>query len=119
MFFAIQVPQRWLVSRRAMQVYSLSAALQVALSALFILVPMGPLITRIILVPLALGCATIWTAMWYFWVTVHPSNSFGKGYWAVLLVLFGPVGSLIYFLLVYLRYRPSVGHAQLAASAGA
>ncbi len=57
--------------------------------------------------------------MWYFWVMVHPSDAFGKGLWALVLVCLAPVGSLIYFLFVYLRYRPAVGKPEFAASASA
>jgi hypothetical protein len=117
MFFAVQVPRGWLVSKGARQIYSFCAVTFVVLGGVYILVPLQPPISNLVLLPYALACATLWTAMWYFWFTVHPVNAFGKGYWG-LLMLIGPAGSLIYFLLVYLRYRPSAG-GELTLSASA
>lgn len=118
MFFAVQVPRRCLLTKRARQIYGLSAAVFVFLCPIVIFAPIGPSALRLVLVPYSLACATLWVSMWYYWFTVHPANSLGKGYWG-LVMLIGPPGCLIYFLIVYLRHRSPVVQEASAASASA
>ena len=49
-----------------------------------------------------LAVATLWVAMWYFWLSFDKNSSGRKFAWFVVLML-APLGTLIYFFAVYYR----------------
>ncbi len=50
-----------------------------------------------------LGAALLWMGMWYFWYRFHKGSDMNKALWAALILVSGPIGALLYFLIVYLR----------------
>lgn len=118
MFFAIQIPQKWLISQAAQRVYFVAAGF-LGTCLLFI---MGDVIwiasagggvqsARIadtifvaLLVPGILGTSVLNVAMWYFWLRCHSDETHSKGLWLLVLWLLSPIGALFYFLFFYRKH---------------
>jgi|SRR4051812_2343408 hypothetical protein len=117
MFFAVQLPDNWLVSAAARRVYIVSAVLSLFCFGLLFAIELGasvaggtlersPLLSltlKLFLVPGAVGNATILIGMQYFWFRCHPSESTSKVPWVAVLWGFPFVGPLLYFFMFYLR----------------
>jgi hypothetical protein len=116
-FYALHVSESWLISTTAKRVYVAAALLTVFFFALLLTIifvaiaeagslPQLPLLAvflRGLLFLGVLGNAVLWVGMWYFWFRYHPNDGMSKALWAGLFLILGSIGSLIYFLLVYLR----------------
>lgn len=118
MFYHLYIKPSWIASPSARKFYSMCALLAI-FCWLGVLIPTNvavklaghtlyefPLLAltlRTVMFIGVLGAATVWIAMWYFWVQYHDGNTVSKALWFVVFVLLGPVAALIYFAFVYRR----------------
>jgi hypothetical protein len=116
------VSDSWLISPMAKKVYLAAAVLTIFFFGLITTIafaaglaggtlaqsPMLASALKTVLFLSIVGAALLWMGMWYFWYRFHPGSDMSKTLWAALLLVFGPIGALFYFLFVYLR-SPEVG----------
>ncbi len=117
MYHVFCVSDNWLVSTLAKKVYVASALLTVFFFGLLFAIVFGattaggtlaqvPLLASLLKAMLLigiLGAALLWTGMWYFWFRFHPSEGMSKALWAAAFIVMASLGSLLYFVFVYLR----------------
>jgi hypothetical protein len=118
MFFAVQLPQRWLVSPVAQRVY-LGAASCLGTFLLFLVgdvvwiaaarggvqsARIADTIFMVLLVPGILGTSVLNVAMWYFWLRCHSNETHSKGFWLLVLWWLSPIGALFYFAFFYRKH---------------
>jgi hypothetical protein len=117
MYYVFLVSDSWLISRIAKKVYVVSALLTlyvvcllstILLATIFaegtlVQSPLLASVLKVLLLPGVFGTALLWIGMIYFWYQHHPNDGMSKPLWAAALWIFGPVGALLYFKLVYLR----------------
>lgn len=118
MFFAVQLPQKWLVSRVAQRVYLVAAwflgtcLLFITGEVIWIAVAGGGVLSARIsdaiflalLIPGVLGMSVLNVAMWYFWLRCHSDETYSKGLWLLVLWWLSPIGALFYFLFFYRKH---------------
>jgi hypothetical protein len=98
-----------LISRTYLRLFSVSAALCVALT-LFYFRPVDPLETvlwlRILITVIGMaatvGLFFIWLGMWFYWARLDGSEAWRKTLWFLVLLVGFCLGSTLYFLFVYL-----------------
>jgi cytochrome bd-type quinol oxidase subunit 2 len=117
MFFAVQLPDPWLVSRTARRLYIASAVLSMMMFALLLAIefaagaaggtlqssPVVSLALKAVLLPGILGTAVLSIAMLYFWIRFHSNERTSKVPWLLLLAWVPVLGPVCYFAFVYLR----------------
>jgi hypothetical protein len=118
MIYRFEINRPWVVSPGASRVYLVSAVLatlfyacKIGVSlALSVAASRWSDISWIVAVPLFLtqlvsviGTAVLWVAMMYYWYSFDPRSDGARGVWLLVLLL-GPLGSLIYYFAVYRRY---------------
>lgn len=126
----LPISRGWLFSGVAQRIYLGCAILTFALIATLIgvslamplagaasLNPPARVVVKVLLLPEILGTASLWIAMWYYWLSFDRSHYLKKFVSLLLLFFLAPFGTLFYYFIVYrrsmLRGEPS---GSLAAS---
>jgi len=112
----LPISRSWLFSLSARRIYLASALLALAYlatlvgvdaamtaSGISVLTPPAASLVRTLLYPEILGTALLWIAMWYFWFSFDRSNYLKRAIWFLVLFLFAPFGSALYYFVVYRR----------------
>ena len=112
----LHISRTWLISRTARRVYFCCAILtlveiglilgvQVALVAADAvqLVGSAKSVIQLLVLPAIAGTATLWVAMWYFWIGFDNSDWLKRALWFAGLALLAPFSTLLYFFFVYSR----------------
>jgi hypothetical protein len=58
-------------------------------------------LSRLVALPGVVGSATLWVAMWYFWFNFDASKPLKRFFWFIALLLGVPLGTLLYYAVVY------------------
>lgn len=117
----LPISRNWLISKTAQRVYLACSALTLALLATSIGVRLAlsaagavalsspaRSLVRVLLFPEILGSAMLWIAMWYFWFGFDQSHYLKRAGSFALLFFLAPIGTLVYYFLIYRRRVPFV-----------
>jgi len=118
MLYHPYVKSEWIISREAKKFYSICAIvalfcyLGVLLSTVIALTAASEVVIKSALLGVflesilfvgVLAAAIIWVAMWYFWFRFGIEGKAGGALWFLAMVVLGPIGALLYFVVVYRR----------------
>ncbi len=115
MLHNVRLSEEWMLSPIARRVYLICAVCSIYFFGLRIGVTSAirtaganelsgwlSITLRISFLPGIVGTATLWIAMWYFWLRFDNSHWAKRAAWFVLL-FFVPIGPIAYYLVVYRR----------------
>jgi hypothetical protein len=116
----LPITRSWMLSRRARQVYTVCAVLNLIFVGTVIgtrtaqefahvatLPPLTDALLTVVWIPGIAATALLWVAMFYFWFGFDQSHWMTRALWFVALFFFAPYGPALYCFFVYRRRTSS------------